>query len=356
MNYQIKSLDQIILQKIQSQKKISFQEFMELCLYNPGLGYYSRVSPFQDYYTNVDVPYFAQILSKIFYKLWQEEFKNKTDFKIIELGSGEGKLAKKILETIKKELPDFYEKLHYIGIERSSTRLKMCEELSALFPKKIEFLSEFNYKENSVAGIIFSNEFFDALPVRRIFKKENKIFEIFIVKNLKELLMPPSKEVMEYLLWLGSEPKEGCFGEAHIESRAWIRQLCKSLKEGALLTIDYGFETEELYSDFRKEGTLLCHFNHQTNRDFYCNLGKQDIPSHINFSTLMKEADNWNVKTIAFKTQSQFFIENGLEKFIEEIPMIQEPKDRLRMTSSLKTLIHPEGMGGTFKVLLQKKF
>src|SRR3989338_598783 len=103
MNYQIKSLDQIILQKIQSQKKISFQEFMELCLYNPGLGYYSRVSPFQDYYTNVDVPYFAQILSKIFYKLWQEEFKNKTDFKIIELGSGEGKLAKKILETIKRD-------------------------------------------------------------------------------------------------------------------------------------------------------------------------------------------------------------------------------------------------------------
>lgn len=348
-------LQELIQQKIHSQGKMAFKEFMELCLYHPDFGYYSRVAPFEDYYTNADVPYFAEMIAQIFYKLWQKNFKGEYDFKIIELAAGSGKLAKKIMETIKTQMPDFYEKLNYIGIEKSSKRLKMREELRALFPEKFQFLPEFNYKENSIVGIIFSNEFFDALPVHRIFKKENQIFEIFINENLKEILLAPSKEVKDYLLWLGSEPKEGCAAEAHIESREWIKKLCKSLASGFILTIDYGFETEELYSDFRKEGTLLCHFKHQTNKNFYSRLGEQDMTCHINFSTLIKEAQHWNVKTVDFQTQSQFFIENGLEKFVKELPSIQEPRARLRASSSLKSLIHPEGMGGTFKVLLQKK-
>lgn len=348
-------LEQLIRQKIHSHSKISFKHFMELCLYHPEFGYYSGVAPFRDYYTNVDVPYFAEILAQILYKYWHENFNHDSDFKIIELAAGSGKLAKKIMETIKTQMPDFYERLNYIGIEKSSKRLKMCEELISLFPEKLQFLPEFNYKENSLVGIIFSNEFFDALPVHRIFKKENQIFEIFINENLKEIFLAPRKEVEDYLLWLGSGPKEGCAAEAHIESREWIKKLCKSLASGFVLTIDYGFETEELYSSFRKEGTLLCHFKHQTNKNFYCRLGEQDMTCHINFSTLIKEAQHWNVKTVAFQTQSQFFIENGLEKFVKEIPSIQEPRARLRASSSLKSLIHPEGMGGAFKVLLQKK-
>ena len=40
---------------------------------------------------------------------------------------------------------------------------------------------------------------------------------------------------------------------------------------------------------------------------------------------------------------------------IEEMQRTTGPVERLKLSSDAKSLIHPEGMGGTFKILIQRK-
>lgn len=343
------------LTEILSKGEISFAQFMEMALYHREWGYYSKNSGTKDYYTNVDVhSIFSEILGLYFTQVWENNFKQEP-FYIIELGCGNGKLARGILKELSKNSPELYQNLKFIGIERSKTRLEACENLKKEFGEKINFLSEFNFPDNSISGIIYSNEFFDALPIHRIYKKEGQLQEVVLGPSLRENLRPLSSHLQDYFSWLGGEPHEDCFGEAHLASREWIRKMARSMSKGLILTIDYGFKSEELYSEFRVDGTALCLFQNKTNRNFYERIGDQDMTAHINFSVLEKEAASFGFKSHLI-TQSKFLLENGLEKMIEGAgaPNLDD-KEKLKRSLAIRSLIHPEGMGGTFKVLLQSK-
>ena len=68
----------------------------------------------------------------------------------------------------------------------------------------------------------------------------------------------------------------------------------------------------------------------------------------------MKEGERWGL-TSQLISQSRFVLENGFERAVERIPFIEKSKERLKMSAALKSLVHPEGMGGVFKMLLQTK-
>ena len=343
------------LTEIFSKGEISFAEFMDVALYHNEWGYYSKNSGTKDYYTNVDVhSIFSEILGSYFIQVWEKNFKEEP-FYLIELGCGNGKLARGILKELSKNSPELYKKLKFIGIERSKTRLEACENLKNEFGAKVHFLSDFNFPDNSIHGIIYSNEFFDALPIHRVHKKEGSLQEVYLGPSLKENLRPLSSHLQDYFSWLGVEPQEDCFGEAHLSSREWIRKMARSMSKGLILTIDYGFKSEELYSEFRVNGTALCLFQNKTNRNFYERIGEQDITAHINFSVLEKEALMYGFKSQLI-SQSKFLLENGLDKIMAGASASNlDEKAKLKRSLGIRSLIHPEGMGGTFKVLLQSK-
>ncbi|MBI3012729.1 MAG: SAM-dependent methyltransferase [Elusimicrobia bacterium] len=307
-----------------------------------------------DYYTNVDVhPIFAEILAKTFYQEWNERLRGEECFDLVELGCGNGKLAEQILIWLAENAQDCFQKLRYTGIERSEKRIQSCKRMETAFGNKVQLTPEFSFPTNSVTGIIFSNEFFDALPFERVLKKGNQLLEVFLDHSLRETLAPATENVKAYFQWLGSEPKEGCYGEAHLSSKEWMEKISAALGKGMVFTIDYGFESEELYSEFRTEGTALCHYRHQTNREFYKRLGLQDLTTHINFTTLIKSASK-GIQNCPLITQSNLILDKFLNDLTEKVGNEKDPRKRLKLSAAIQSLIHPEGMGNTFKVLIQR--
>ncbi len=352
----MKELRAILAQQALDQGPLPFSDFMQAALYHEKYGYYTSQDTSADFYTNADVgEIFAKILARYFYKQAQQMFASSQEITLVELGAGTGKLGGDIVGCLLAEFPDFEKRFCYIGVETSARRRALAETENAALSGHMRFSSEYDFPVNAISGIIFSNEFFDALPFHRIRNYNGILEEIYINESLEEVALTPRLEVRDYLSWIGRIPPENAIGEAHLACREWLRKIAMSLKKGLILSIDYGYESHELYSQTRPLGTALCHYRHQTNREFYARIGEQDITAQVNFSALIQEGSTHGLLNRPLKTQSAFLLEHGLIDFVKAVDKSPDPRHKLKMSSAIKSLIHPEGMGGIFKVLEQLK-
>ena len=99
-------------------------------------------------------------------------------------------------------------------------------------------------------------------------------------------MQPASKELTQYLNELGVCLSPGYRTEINLQAVRWIQTLATVLERGYVMTIDYGFESTDLYKPSRSQGTLRCYRNHTTNTSLYEQIGRQDITTYINFSAL----------------------------------------------------------------------
>jgi len=354
-------LVKIIKTKIKEKGSISFKEFMDMALYYPELGYYtsdkSKIGGYGDFFTSSELdPVFGQLLAKqfaeIFYKL------NTENFQIIEIGAGKGYLAYDILTALKDEYPTVYEKTIYYIIEKSPYHIKIQKELLKDF-KNIKWRQDIiDFEDETIEGVIFSNELFDAFPVDIIRKKDNKIYQIYITldenDNILEIEKTPIKEIIEYLKQLNIHIPEGMTTEVNLDAKDYIIKIAKKLKKGYVITIDYGYPSKELYKPYRMKGTLLCYYKHSYSENFYENVGLQDITSHVNFSALSYYGKINNLETVGFTDQAHFLTNLGLLEIFSKLQEIGDYKSYERI-NRLKTLVIPKGMGEKFKVLVQAK-
>ena len=163
--------------------------------------------------------------------------------------------------------------------------------------------------------------------------------------------------IAEYLQRLGIELHPGQQAEINLAGLEWLATAARALESGFILTIDYGFPAAELFAAHRKGGTLLCYHRHQVEENPYIRLGRQDITSHVDFTSLMRRGEELGLQPVWFGEQYRFLLAAGIIQEIEEIErsdVSDEEKLRLRLT--LKKLIMPDGgMGDTFRVLIQSR-
>jgi SAM-dependent MidA family methyltransferase len=117
------TLRQIIEQEIRERGPIPFSRYMELCLYHPELGYYSRhaeqFGKAGDFYTSSDVhAVFGRLLARQFEEIWRV-LGSPERIEILELGPGRGLFAQDVLDWSRKKFPDFFHALHYSLAENS---------------------------------------------------------------------------------------------------------------------------------------------------------------------------------------------------------------------------------------------
>jgi SAM-dependent MidA family methyltransferase len=142
----------------------------------------------------------------------------------------------------------------------------------------------------------------------------------------------------------------------NLKALDWVEKVARCLKTGFVLTIDYGYLAKELYGPHRREGTLLCYYQHRTSGNPYERLGEQDITSHVNFSSLIQKGEEVGLHLTGLVPQYQFLLALGLLQEMESLGRDMSEMDALRLRLSLKHLIEPEmGMGEVFKVLIQHK-
>src|SRR5208282_2177513 len=163
----VSALREKIEQEIRERGPIPFSRYMEMCLYDPELGYYSRhaaqFGKAGDFYTSSDVhAVFGRLLARQFDQMWRA-LGSPEHITLKELGPGRGLFAQDVLDWSGKKFPEFFCAVRYILDERSpALRQGIQSTLGRHFASGRARLSSENV---DTPVIVFANEFFDALPV-----------------------------------------------------------------------------------------------------------------------------------------------------------------------------------------------
>ena len=355
------TLRDIIAQEISYNGPIPFSRYMELCLYHPELGYYSR--PLEqfgragDFYTSSDVhAVFGRLLARQFDELWRVLGEPK-HIDLIELGPGRGLFARDVLDCCAKQFPEFARSLRYRPVEQSATlRARLQDRLSGHLEAGRARISDSLEAAASQAGdylIIFGNEFFDALPVE-IIDARGAVRVAESDSRLTEQFAPPSAQELEFLDFYGVHPEENGRVEVSLASVTWMERIAAAFqgRRGFAVLIDYGYTREQQLAG-RHRDTLMTYRRHRSGSSLYNAPGEQDITAHVNFTALSGVAQSHGLESVALVTQSQFLLGIGEEsQFADAFEGCRLPQERAKVTLQLKHLISPEGMGEVFQVLL----
>ncbi|HTC62383.1 MAG TPA: SAM-dependent methyltransferase [Candidatus Saccharimonadales bacterium] len=357
-----RALTEILARRIRAGGPLSFTEFMRECLYHPVHGYYSRTSArrFGDYYTSVDVhPIFGRMLARQFAEMWKL-LGSPRKFVVAESAAGVGRLAGHILDFSARELPEFYAALEYVAIERSVARRAEQASHIASHETAGNASSAAEIPEKISAGCIFSNELLDALPVHRVIMERGSLREMFVgfengrfIEHRGKLSMPALEN---YFSEQGITLAEGQQAEVCFEACDWIECAGRALEHGFVLTIDYGHEAGILYNEHHNRGTLLAYRDHTVTENILDAPGEQDLTSHVNFTAMDIWGRRAGLARTGLVTQSQFLVALGrANEFADLYEPGQTEMEKLRARLLLKNLIHPEGLGEKFQVLIQHK-
>src|ERR1700680_4868251 len=134
----VSALREKIEQEIREQGPIPFSRYMELCLYDPELGYYSRnaeqFGKAGDFDTSSNVhAVFGRLLARQFEEIWRV-LDSPEQIEILELGPGRGLFAQDVLDWSEKKFPEFFSAVHYTLAEGSpALRQRLKATLSRHF-------------------------------------------------------------------------------------------------------------------------------------------------------------------------------------------------------------------------------
>jgi len=346
--------------------EITFAEYMERALYGPR-GYYAsgvaKSGRAGDYFTAPDVgPTFGRLLASIFVQ-WQKRM-DRSPFHLVEMGAGEGVLAEGIAKALLDDWRSESRTFPYTAIERSPARRESLQFVRKLF-------SDFRILPTlrpliaaPVSGCFFANELVDALPVHRVRFRQGRLEEAYITPhpspsplakgrgrgegNLQQVWGAPSTPKLQaYLDRLGLELPEDYETEINLAMNDWIREVSQSLSRGLVVIIDYGRPARQYYAPERSEGTLRAFHKHRLGSDPVLPLGSDptDITADVDFTSLALDAREAGLEPLAFMEMGSFLM-LGAERLGPEA---------LRSARGLRYLVHPEGLGSAFHVLVLGK-
>jgi SAM-dependent MidA family methyltransferase len=299
---------------IQREGPIPFSRFMDVALYDPESGYYSGArDPFGakgDFFTAEQLqPVFGRLIAAAVEDLWRE-MGQPADFAVIELGAGRGEMAEALA------------RFKYTPVDiRGGT-----------VPERF-------------TGVVFSNEFFDALPVD-VATLKGEVWHERLVDfrddHFEFVTGPPATGPAADYIRRFAEPGQRVI-EVHSRGIEWLWMLSERLERGFVLTIDYGYTRREA-SRF-EEGSLMSYRRHLASEDVLSDPGSRDITSHVPFGVFQEEGQRKGLRTVSLRPLVQFLTSPGERRLHEAI----EGGHSLQ----LKTLLF--GMGENFRVLLQEK-
>ena len=364
----VNSLQQLIIERIHREGPIPFAEYMRMALYEPGYGYYvtgaAKMGWEGDYFTSTDVStFFANCMGRQLYAMW-EKLKRPDPFLIVEEGAGRGHLAEGVRAWAEREAPDFLAVLNY-QVEDITTGQDALAEAGRPFT---------GYPQG--ASVILSNELIDAFPVHIVEVRNGQLYEVYVDEQdgrLYEVLSDPdSPEVAGYLdvykiPWrtFGN----GWRAEINLDALRWMERTARRVRKGFVLTIDYGDKARDLYTRYRRRGTLTCYYQHQISERPLARPGAQDITAHVNFTALIHEARRHGLRLSRFTTQREWLESLGIREELEQRRLQEFPEaDTARASDQgqvallkwynlrerVSVLTDPYGMGN-FKVLILRR-
>ena len=342
---------------------LSFERFMELALYAPGLGYYSAGSTkFGAAGDFVTAPEISDMFSRCVARQCAEVLGRTGGAgiatEILELGAGTGRMAAKVLEALAAEgvLPDRYAILE-VSADLAQRQRERLSLLPASLRERVIWLDRL--PERPVTGVILANEVLDALPCRRFTLRSGAVRELGVaeddeaaVTGFVERDAAADEELASagaaLLRELPSPLAEGYASEICLRVAPWIAGVAACLDRGLMLMFDYGLPRAHYYHPQRTAGTLRCHFKQRVHDDPYINIGVQDITAWVDFTRVAEAAAACGLDVAGFCTQAAFLLATGVDQLLAEATNAVE---HARLAGEARRLLLPGEMGEAFKVM-----
>jgi len=358
--------EKIRLAIINNGGSISFEQYMQMALYEPGLGYYSAGScKFGEQGDFVTAPEISPLFSRCIARQCLQVLSKISTSIILELGPGTGTMAIDIMQMLAQNntLPEIYYLLEPSADLRQRQQLKIKNSIPQLEER---FVWLDRLPEEKIKGIILVNEVIDAMPVKRIVI-DSEIEEYAVacdsgandqtrfIWSKREIDQKLKSEMQEIFNVLREPLATPYITEINCNIKPWLNSLNDVLEEGLILISDYGYPRLEYFHPQRCEGTLICHYRHHAHDDPFLYPGLQDITASVDFTTVAETAVDAGLHVSGFTTQAHFLIACGLDQFVSEYKT-EDVVERSKMTRQVSKLTMPGEMGEKFKFIgLSKK-
>ncbi|MET0814808.1 MAG: class I SAM-dependent methyltransferase [Pseudoxanthomonas sp.] len=340
---------------------IPFSRFMELCLYTPGLGYYSAGSTkfgrAGDFVTAPELgPLFAGCVATAVAPVLREL---GPEAEFLEIGGGSGAFAEVMLKRLlaMDALPARYAILEPSADLRERQRERLGRSLIPPVFALVEWLD--GPPEQSWNGILFANEVIDALPTPRFTLRDGEVFEEGVALDVDGRFVRSDRPADPLLAaavrhlerTLGTSFPDGYRSELLPQLPYWIQAVRGGLESGAMLFVDYGHSRREFYQPQRDEGTLRAFYRHHTHNDVHAWPGLQDLTASVDFTALAEAGTHAGFDLAGYCTQASFLLANGLPELLQEADARASPAQLQQLRNEAKLLTLPTEMGERFQVM-----
>jgi SAM-dependent MidA family methyltransferase len=332
---------------------LSFERFMALALYAPGLGYYSagsiKIGAGGDFVT---APQLSDLFSRCVAAQCAEVLTDGGE--ILEFGAGTGRMAAAVLTELAARgcLPQRYAILE-VSADLAQRQRRCIGALPATLAERVVWLERL--PERPVQGVILANEVLDALPCRRFVLEAGAPRELGVAlegTRLVERAAPADAALTEEWARLSAELPaplvDGYVSEICLQAGPWVGSAADALQRGMMLLFDYGLPRAHYYHPQRVAGTLRCHYKHRVHDDPYVNLGVQDMTAWVDFTRIAESAVAAGLDVAGFATQAAFLLGTGIERLVAEAG---DALEHARRAGEARRLLLPGEMGEAFKVM-----
>ena len=366
----------VIQEEVRTSGPLTFFRFMELCLYHPRLGYYNteraKLGASGDFYTSTHVsPVFARLLGRHLERAW-EALGQPAGFDLVELGAGDGLLGSELLPWLRQRFPDLFSCLRYTAVEQSAVLRNLLQDRLHAYRDRLQVMETLapgtsaSAAESQFQGCVFANEFFDALPIHQLVWRDGgwreRCMGLVGEKRAWVESNPSSDKLVEQAerrfdpALSPNERENGWVAEISPQAGPWMQAVGRRLGRGELLIIDYGYTLEEWQQGRFPQGSALGYRQHQVCYDLLSHPGEQDLTAHVHFTQLIQAGEQAGFRLRSLQSQAKFLMELGEpDEFADLFADCASEAERLRRAQLLKTLILPQGMGESFRVLLLER-
>jgi SAM-dependent MidA family methyltransferase len=353
-----------LLQKIRAAIRdaggsLPFDRFMQMALYEPGLGYYSGgLRKFGEQGDFVTAPEVSSLFSRTLARSCKVVLQGMQVPEILEFGAGTGTMAADILLELESQdcLPVRYAILE-LSADLQRLQQQTLREHAPHLLGRVEWLQAL--PTAPFTGVVLANEVLDAMPVHLFRKHAGGFQERHVCWSDKDNALQwcdraadePLRRLLEDLeKKIGYGLEEGYQSELSSLHGPWLRAISALLERGVVYLVDYGYGRAEYFHPDRSTGTLMCHYRHRAHDNPLILVGLQDITAYVDFTSVAEAATDAKLDVLGYTSQAAFLMDAG----IADLLMREDPEDVqrfLRLSQQMKTLTLPSEMGERFKVL-----
>lgn len=328
---------------------IAFERYMQMALYEPGLGYYSAGAvKFGDAGDFTTAPETSDWLARALAGFLAGELESLQSDRILELGAGSGALA----VGLQRSLAGLgHASIDYAVLETSAD-LRARQETrladSGFAARWLDALPDAPFR-----GIVLANEVADALPVARFVKRGGRALPLGVRMQGSSFDIVPgphdarlAEAVAAIERALGGPLPDGYRSEVCLLLGPWLQAILNALEAGGLLVIDYGMPERDFYRAERSDGTLIGHYRQRAHDDLLRWPGLSDISAWVDFSAVARLARRNGFTLSGFTTQAQFLLES-----MAADDRLRDAPPTAAEAAAMRRLILPGEMGERFKLI-----